>query len=575
MFLKSLRIENSDGPIRHIKFHEGLNLIVDETPTDKAEATGNNVGKTTVLMLVDFCLGASAKGIYTDPETKKNEDAVVKDFLLGTEVLVTLTLTADLNDVFAEEVVIERNFLPRGKHVRRINGAQLTEQAFEEHLTNQLFPGHFGKKPTFAQIVSHNIRYKDLSISNTLKTLDRYTRDDEYETLYLFLLGCKFDNGDAKQNLLAKIRTETAFKVRLEARQTRSAYEASLALLQSEIDRLNRQRAGFNTNPDYEDDLRNRDKLRYQISLLSSNISRLSLKRDLIQEAVQEVNSGALDIDARQLEALYTQVSTSLGTVHRSFAELLDFHNKMVKEKARYIQKDLPKIRSELLEYEGQLKALLSTEKNITDKLSSTGSFALLEHVISSLNENYRKKGEYEAIIEQISQSEKTLVKLQEDLEKIDDLLFSEAFEAEVQERVNKFNEFFAHISKELYGEEYALKFDRSVTKTGQRVYKFSAFNTNFSSGKKQGEITCFDIAYTLYADDQGIPCYHFLLNDKKELMHDNQLVKIAELVNCERRNIQFVASILRDKLPKELNQESYFVVRLSQSDKLFRIENQ
>lgn len=154
-------------------------------------------------------------------------------------------------------------------------------------------------------------------------------------------------------------------------------------------------------------------------------------------------------------------------------------------------------------------------------------------------------------------------------------MLFSESFEAEVQARVNKFNEFFAHISKELYGEEYALKFDRSITKTGQKVYKFSAFNTNFSSGKKQGEITCFDIAYTLYADDQGIPCYHFLLNDKKELMHDNQLIKIADLANRERHHVQFVASILRDKLPKELNQEGYFVLRLSQSDKLFRIESQ
>lgn len=54
--------------------------------------------------------------------------------------------------------------------------------------------------------------------------------------------------------------------------------------------------------------------------------------------------------------------------------------------------------------------------------------------------------------------------------------------------------------------------------------------------------------------------------------MHDNQLVKIAELV--ERKKIQFVASMLRDKLPQELNEEKYFAVELSQGDKLFRIEN-
>ena len=53
--------------------------------------------------------------------------------------------------------------------------------------------------------------------------------------------------------------------------------------------------------------------------------------------------------------------------------------------------------------------------------------------------------------------------------------------------------------------------------------------------------------------------------------MHDNQLVKIAELVN--RNNIQFVASILKDKLPESLKKEEYFIVKLSENDKLFRIE--
>jgi len=573
MFLKSLRIEGKGGLIRLIKFHAGLNLIVDETSAEEAEATGNNVGKTTVLMLIDFCLGASAKGIYTDPETKKNEDAIVKDFLINNEVLICLTLTSDLASQFAEETIIERNFLSRSKHIRRINGQQFTEQAFEEYLTNQLFPGHYGKKPTFGQITSHNIRYKDLSVNNTLKTLNSFTRDDEYETLYLFLLGCNFDNGDAKQNLLSSIRVETAFKARLESKQTRSAYEASLALLQHDIERLNAQRASFNTNPNFENDLKILDETRYQISLTSSKISRLSLRKDLILEAIQEISSGAADIDVRQLELLYKQVSDSLGDISRSFAELVAFHNQMIGEKAKYIKKDLPKIAVDLEAYNERLQDLLKVERELADKLSKSGSFESLERIIVALNEIHRKKGEYEAIIDQITRSEKALAGFSSDLEKIDEWLFSEQFETEIQKQVNKFNEFFASISRELYGEEYALKFDPTVTRTGQKIYKFSAFNTNFSSGKKQGEITCFDIAYTLFADSEGIPCYHFLLNDKKELMHDNQLVKIADLVHKEKRHVQFVASILRDKLPPELNQMHYFVVRLSEAEKLFKIE--
>ena len=91
------------------------------------------------------------------------------------------------------------------------------------------------------------------------------------------------------------------------------------------------------------------------------------------------------------------------------------------------------------------------------------------------------------------------------------------------------------------------------------------------STGKKQGEILCFDLAYLLFADGEKLPCLHFLLNDKKELMHDNQLIKVAEFV--QNKNIQLVISILKDKLPIPVLDKAHVVVELSQKEKLFKIE--
>ena len=68
MFLKSLIISTPNKVIREISFHKGINLIVDESIE---QITGNNVGKTTVLRLIDYCLGGDAKDIYVDPENKK------------------------------------------------------------------------------------------------------------------------------------------------------------------------------------------------------------------------------------------------------------------------------------------------------------------------------------------------------------------------------------------------------------------------------------------------------------------------------------------------------------------------
>ena len=68
MFIKQLKIESKNGLIRNILFQKGANLILDYTEQENKTKSGNNVGKTTVLKLIDFCLGGKAKSIYIDPE---------------------------------------------------------------------------------------------------------------------------------------------------------------------------------------------------------------------------------------------------------------------------------------------------------------------------------------------------------------------------------------------------------------------------------------------------------------------------------------------------------------------------
>ena len=52
--------------------------------------------------------------------------------------------------------------------------------------------------------------------------------------------------------------------------------------------------------------------------------------------------------------------------------------------------------------------------------------------------------------------------------------------------------------------------------------------------------------------------------------MHDNQLLEISKVV--KKNNIQLVISILKDKLPSELLNDSNVVLELSQESKLFKI---
>ena len=571
MFIKRLTISTCYGVIRDIEFKEGLNLIIDETPIDNTKATGNNVGKTTVLKLIDFCLGAKPNIIYTDTENKKQTYELVKDFLIKENVQITLILTENLNKDNAREVEIIRNFLPGKQAVRKINGQDILEKDFEHELERAIMPSKFVEKPTFRQVISHNIRYTDDAVNNTLKTLNKYTRDIEYETLYLYLLGCPADHGAKKQVLASQLKQENIIKEKLEKKQPKQSYEIMLSLLDDEISDLNEKRRTFNLNEELEDDLEQLDLVKYKINKTSSSITKLKIRKNLIEDSIRELDKSVCNIDLQQLRILYNEVNANIGGIQKTFEDLVSYHNSMVNEKMRYISQELPEINSKLSQGHIDLQLLLMKEKELTDKIEKSGSLEELEKIIAQLNEKYRKKGELENTIAQLNEVEMNIKELEKELEKIDYDLFSDGFKHRIKTQVEKFSKVFSTISQELYGEQYAITY-QEVKEKRQQFYRFSSFNTNMSSGKKQGEILCFDLAYTMFADEEHIPCLHFLLNDKKELMHDNQLIKVAEFI--QNKNIQLVVSILKDKLPIAVIEKSHIAVQLSPDNKLFKIED-
>lgn len=540
--------------------------IVDDTKT------GNSVGKTTVLKLIDYCLGSDGKNIYTSEDGKVVYD-LVKEYLINSEIVVTLVLTVDFHED-SEKIVIKRNFLPRKKKILTLNGDTITdEEKLGEELKKLIF-NKYSDKPTFKQIKSHNIRYKEPALSSTLETLSRYSTMPEYETLYLFLLGCDFSEGDEKQRLNTIIKQELAFKSRLEAKETKTGYVSVLNQIENEIKELENKKGSFNINENFNNDLERLNSLKREIRHKGSLLASLNIKKDIILETQADLNEEVSKIDSQQLKMIYQQATDKINNIQKSFEELVQFHNSMLAEKVSFITKDLPTIESDIDKITKSLGDLKNQEKIVTQELSKSIAFQDLEKLISELNEKYRRKGEYEGIIERISEVEQNIDKAEKELDNINNNIFTESFKSVLQEQINKFNNKFSFVSKELYGEKFTIKFDIvEDKKTKKPVYKFSpTFTSNQSTGKKQGEIVCFDIAYIMFAEEDHIPHLKFLLNDRKELMHGNQLLNIHNLIND--KNIQFVASILKDKLPPELQKEEYYVVELSQNDKLFRIES-
>ena len=568
MYLNRLIISSPRTVIRDIEFHKGLNLIVDETP-DNTTGTGNNVGKTTVLRLIDYCLGGDVDGIYRNPEDKHESYALVKDFLTGNNVIVTLILVDDL-DTPSKKVVIERDFKTGRGSLIRINGKDVAKKDFVSELEAAIFPEVKTETPSFRQIIAHNIRIDNLRLENTLKTLTM-GKNEEYEALYLFMFGCPNDSAARKTLLAQELDTEKKYKRRMERNRSKNEYKAALSVIESDIDKLVERKDNLNINENLQLDIDRLNALRAQINKVTSRTSLLSLRRELINETVESFDKQNFGEDVVQLEMIYKQASAYVPKMQRTFKELVDFHNAMLENKKAFVAQELPSIQEEIESLSAELERLKEKETVISEKVLKSDTYEELEGIIVQLSELSRRKGEFESYISQIESAEMAIKEKCEEMKKIDDGLFTEDFAQRLESQRDKFNKIFSEVSHEIYDEQYIISYEVDTQK-GKQLYKFHITDVaNFSSGKKQGEISCFDIAYTVFADQEGIPCLHFILNDKKELVHGNQLNKFAEAVN--KYNVQFVCSMLYDKLPPVLKKDEHVVVRLSQDSKLFRIE--
>lgn len=574
MFVRRLLVTSPlYGTVRDVSFHGGLNLIVDETPASDNRQTGNNVGKTTVLKLIDYCLGGNAKELYSDPESKGAVYGKVKDFLENGQVVIQLELVDQLDSMPLKRVVIRRNFGQRKMAIREINGEQIPGKDFEKRLGEEIFPQLPEEgKPTFRQVISHNIRYSDEALTHTLNFVNRFTSGVEYEAVHLFMLGCPRPDAQRKQELAQRQKTESAFVKKLKNGWTTGDYRAALDAVDAQIGQLERERERFEQDSDLARDLEESASLKSRISGVCGELTQIEVRVSIIREAEESFRENRAEFNLRQLRALYEEAGAFMPELHRTFEELVKYHNAMISEKARFITSELPALEERREVLSAELSRLEARDRELSRVLAGKMSSDDFEEVIVQLNELFQQKGAFESRLSQLESAEEALSSIADELEQLEEEAKAGGLKARVDQQLKKLNERFAKVSQDLYGETYIISYDEDKDRSGTPFLKFKLINVpNLSAGKKQGEILCFDIAYTGFADEEGIDCLHFVLNDKKELMHGNQLASVNQV--ALENDTQIIVSMLKDKLPAEMATSRAVVLTLSQESKFFRIE--
>ncbi len=563
MFLSRLIIKNSEHIIRDIPFHKGINLIVDETSSGKKTESGNNVGKTTVLRLIDFCLDGQGKNIYVDPEFKTTNVAV-EQFLKKNNIVITLTLVPDIENRDLAKIVIQRNFLTYGKKIQTINDETLPNADFSKRLKELVFKTS-SEKPSFRQLISKNIRDEKNKLINTIKVLTpNVTTDVAYEALHLFWLGIDIDL--SKDKLVRQQNIEENLQYRLRKESNLSQINQSLIIVNKEIEALSKKKDTFNLNEKFEDELRDLNNVKFDINSTSSKISRLELRRELIIESKIDLENDIAELDTQKIKIMYKKAKAFIPEIQRTFEDTLNFHNKMIEQKIRFIYEDLPALNADISLNRRNLSSLLVKEKLLSDKLNKSDAVEGLEEIITELNLFHERKG---TLDEQKKLWEITVSNLKTIKNKLDEIN-SEIYSKDdiIQKRIEEFNSFFSDISNRLDGVHSLLSADKA-----DGAYKFAIGNIegNPGTGSKKSQMASFDLAYIKFAEKLNIPCLHFVLQDQIENVHSNQitnlLTEIVDEVNC-----QYVLPVLRDKLPSDIDIRQFEILSLKKDSKLFKI---
>lgn len=576
MLIKYLKIEKNGEEVRRVHFKAGVNLIVDTTPVDSKTESGNNVGKTTVLRLIDYCLGGKAKTIYQDPEFKTT-NSTVKNFLEKQNVIISLCLSESIDDDKCD-ILIRRNFLQRGQKLAEINGENYTsDKEYQKQLNLLLFNLTSGK-PSFRELIPRFIRSDAVRMDKVIKYLHSTTTDNTYEGIYFFLFGRSDTTSlsSEKNELSRKLAFSKDVIQKTFQRRTAAAIRQHLSLIKADIEKLEKQKEDFNVNPQYEAEYQELQKIKHEINRVSSALSEKQFRLSLLQESIEELKKQTSEVDTDALQQLYKEAQHYVVGLQKSFDDAVAFHNKLIANKLGYISEDIVPLRKEITALKAEQDRLLKTESDLGRKLITTGSLADYELIVSNANKKYEQKGRLEEELEKLEALESDIETSNTRINEINRVINSEDSAKALEENITRFNQYFSSYSELFYDEKFALS--ASYDKESD-VYKFTIDDSqgNLGDGKKKGLIAAFDLAYLSYANAEGYKTPRFVMHDRIEGIHGNQLKSLFDIVNSDDFDGQYIASVLSGKFSEFQLSDNYLennkILELSQQDKLFRIE--
>lgn len=560
MYLKTLSLIETypkEKNIRTINFTKGINFIVD---AGKNQEKGNSVGKTTILKIIDICLGAKdRKYIYFDEETHKTNDEL-KSYINDNKIKATLELISSFDNNVSQVIKLDVDLFLRGK--RYINGEIKKLEEYKEELNKILFDNKINN-PTFRQLINMFVRIDQKRDNHKFLKFLSQTKDITYTNIYSYLFELsdqKKSNQilEIKNNITNKTKDITDFK-KLYNFNSIDIVNQKLLLLQSQANELENKIDVMVRSKEFQENEEKISEIKIEYAYLKDKLDELYFKRLKINNILDKAKNEAEEtLDEEILKNLYHETNHFYKKLNKNFNDLVKFNNELMQNKINYFSKQLEKINDSIIELEKKKKYLFNKHRNIILLIEDNKleEYSLLQQELKNLNQeigiNKNIKEMYEKLEESLNNLNDSLKKVESKSESKDD-------------PITHFNRYFADYSKKTNGEA-------SMIYKKEKGFPFgiSTVKDGLSTGTRKSIIVSFDLAYQKFAFDINKKVPHFIIHDVIETVDQVALNAIIEIVN--EVGCQYIVAVLSEKISSLNNANKFNIVaEFSESNRPFK----
>jgi len=400
-------VSANQSTFRSVCFEPGLNVVIAErSDTSTKKDTRNSIGKSTLIEIVSFCLGA---------EAKPNKGLIIDD-------LKEWSFTLDLT-IAGKRVRATRAIKTPGRIIIEGDTAGWIDQPeFEAKNEERLFPldrwklllgwAMFGLphtndsskyKPTYRSLISYFIRRTPDAYSSPFRHF-RNPKRWQTEVEIAYLLGLNWEHAMRWQQIRDQ---EEALKALAKALKSGTLegivgsvgdLEAQRVQLESKTNSNRVALDTFKVHPQYEEIQLEADHLTAEIhELTNQNVTdrrRLSLYSNAITEEVAP--------NPTDLEKLYKEVGLVFPQdLRRTLAEAKEFHHDIIKNRREFLQVEMSRLERRIKERSNEIIEKTELRANSLSVLETHG--ALRE--FSSLEARFLStKAALENVLNRLSQ---------------------------------------------------------------------------------------------------------------------------------------------------------------------------